>query len=98
MRLPRQAERAGKARSIAAGCQDAAERPPGREIFFSRYELNASYTGWSGEEFCVFPGGTARKRHYVQRTARRHIVLNAISYRIVYCISYRIIVLYIHTK
>lgn len=46
----------------------------------------------------VLKGVTARKRHYVQRAVRRHIVLNAISYRIVYCISYRIIVLYMHTK
>ncbi len=46
----------------------------------------------------VLKGVTARKRHYVQRTVRRLSVLNRISYRTVYCVPYRTIVRYVHTK
>lgn len=77
----------------------AGRRPEGgRDFALRQYELKPGDTGWSGEGFGVSEGVTARKRHYVQRTVRRRIVQNAISYRIMYCISYRIIVLYIHTK
>lgn len=81
------------------GESGAGRRPEGgRDFALRQYELKSSSTGRSGRGLGVFRWVTARKRHYVQRTVRRHIVLNVISYRIVYCISYRIIVLYIHTK